>query len=132
MFSLKVYYKDTDCGNVVYYAKYLEFLEIARTEFIQEKDFSIKALHDEGFIFPVVNVNVTYHAPAKLGDILFIPTKVVEVRGCSFTLYNEVLNESRKKLVTATTKLASVNTEGKPVKIPTKLLTFLRKNQNEQ
>ena len=32
--KLKVYYEDTDAGGVVYYANYLNFLERARTEAI--------------------------------------------------------------------------------------------------
>ena len=30
--KIKVYYEDTDSGEVVYYANYLKFLERARTE----------------------------------------------------------------------------------------------------
>jgi len=38
-FSLKrkIYYHDTDAGGVVYYARYLEFLEDGRTEFLASR-----------------------------------------------------------------------------------------------
>ncbi|MFH1352760.1 MAG: hotdog domain-containing protein [bacterium] len=34
--EIKVYYQDTDCGGVVYYANYLTYFERARTEFFAE------------------------------------------------------------------------------------------------
>jgi acyl-CoA thioester hydrolase len=30
--EIRVYYEDTDCGGVVYYANYLKYFERARTE----------------------------------------------------------------------------------------------------
>ena len=38
----KIYYHDTDCGGVVYYANYLTYFERARTEWFAEKGINIK------------------------------------------------------------------------------------------
>ena len=35
-FNVKIYYEDTDAGGVVYYANYLKFTELARSEMIYE------------------------------------------------------------------------------------------------
>ena len=35
--NVKVYYEDTDAGGIVYYAKYLNFIERARTEMIYDR-----------------------------------------------------------------------------------------------
>ena len=35
-FKIKVYYEDTDAGGIVYYARYLNFIERARTEMIYD------------------------------------------------------------------------------------------------
>ncbi len=40
----RIYYHDTDCGGVVYYANYLKFLEEARTEFLEKRGVLIKEL----------------------------------------------------------------------------------------
>ncbi|MCK9431051.1 MAG: hypothetical protein M0R17_13835, partial [Candidatus Omnitrophica bacterium] len=48
-----IYYHHTDCGGVVYYANYLNFLEEARTEFFAAKGSSIKLLADSGVMFVV-------------------------------------------------------------------------------
>ena len=34
-FELRVYYEDTDCMGVVYYANYFKFAERARTEYLR-------------------------------------------------------------------------------------------------
>ena len=36
IYKTKVYYEDTDVGGIVYYARYLHFLERARTEMIYD------------------------------------------------------------------------------------------------
>lgn len=35
--EIRVYYEDTDCGGVVYYANYLKYMERARTEYLRER-----------------------------------------------------------------------------------------------
>ena len=40
----KIYYHDTDCGGVVYYANYLKYLEEARSEYLAQQGISIKDL----------------------------------------------------------------------------------------
>ena len=36
IYKTKVYYEDTDAGGIVYYARYLHFIERARTEMIYD------------------------------------------------------------------------------------------------
>ena len=44
--KVKVYYEDTDAGGVVYYANYLNFLERARTEAINNIGLSNKKIKE--------------------------------------------------------------------------------------
>ncbi len=44
--EIKIYYEDTDCGGVVYYANYLRYMERARTEYMETRGASVKALMD--------------------------------------------------------------------------------------
>ena len=45
--KVKVYYEDTDAGAVVYYGKYLNFLERARTEAITKIGLSNKKIKED-------------------------------------------------------------------------------------
>ena len=66
----KIYYEDTDCGGVVYYANYLRYMERARTEYLASKGYSVKKLMDEGTIFMVLRVEIDYKSPARYGDAI--------------------------------------------------------------
>jgi len=74
-FDVRVYYEDTDCMGVVYHANYLHFLERARTEFFHSVGPSLREWTDRGYVFPIYSVNVTFKAPARLGDGLCVTTR---------------------------------------------------------
>ena len=52
--EVKVYYEDTDCGGVVYYANYFRYFERARTEYLEQRGVSLKGLMENGVCFVVV------------------------------------------------------------------------------
>ena len=71
--SARVYWEDTDAGGVVYYANYLKFLERARSEWLRSRGHAQTALaRDPGVLFAVSEVNIRYHRPARLDDLLVI------------------------------------------------------------
>lgn len=63
----RIYYYDTDCGGVVYYGNYMRFLEEARTEYMEERGLSVKALMDKCIWFVVKRQEIEYKAPAVYG-----------------------------------------------------------------
>ena len=114
----KVYYEDTDSGGVVYYANYLKFLERARTDAIISIDFSNSKLIEKFGIYIIVkSCNINFLKPAKLEDNLSIISKVLEIKNVSIRMkqnifVNDILMADAEIL------LASVNKEGKPIKLP--------------
>ena len=42
--EVKIYYEDTDCGGIVYYANYLKYMERARTEYLADHGISVKEM----------------------------------------------------------------------------------------
>ena len=80
-YKTKVYYEDTDAGGIVYYAKYLHFIERARTEMIYDRlKLNHKNLKDDfNAIFVVRECNVKYHKSANNKnsfEIIFKPFMV--------------------------------------------------------
>ncbi len=123
---LRIYYEDTDAGGVVYHANYLGFFERARTEFFRLRGLSVKQLHDDGFIFPVVRVEVDFKAPAVLDDLLRIDTTLLETGRTSFTLQQQVIRqEDEKLLVAAKITLVCVAPGMKAKRLPLPLLEAL-------
>ncbi len=117
--QVKIYYEDTDCGGVVYYANYLKYCERARTEFLEDGGLSMKALADEGILFVVAEAALKYFAPAKYADVLDVKTDVASAGAASIVFRHDILRlETGEKLVEATVKLVCVTPALKPVRMP--------------
>lgn len=115
---VKIYYYHTDSGGVVYYARYLEFLEEARTEFFADKGFSIKDLAEQGVMFVVARQEIDYKFPALYGDTLSIDTRISEMSAVRINFENEIKNQDGRLIAKAKTVLVCVNSELKPQVIP--------------
>jgi acyl-CoA thioester hydrolase len=113
----KVYYHDTDCGGVVYYANYLKYLEEARTEYYSKKGVDLKELMDEGVLFAVVKVEIDYKAPAHYQDTLTIATRIGKIKGSAVQFF-QVVRKGNTIIAEATTMLMCVNTNFKVVPLP--------------
>jgi len=86
MTEVRIYYEDTDAGGVVYYGKYLRYLEKGRTEFLRERGLLLRDLQERGYLIPVMRLEIDYLSPAVLDDLLRVDTAVLEVTGATFTL----------------------------------------------
>ena len=64
-------------------ARYLEFLEEARWSFLESKG-NLDYLHERGYTFALVNININYRRPAYMGETLRIATsvKAIGTRSC--------------------------------------------------
>ncbi|MDA8390957.1 MAG: tol-pal system-associated acyl-CoA thioesterase [Gammaproteobacteria bacterium] len=90
--SVRVYYEDTDAAGVVYYARYLAFMERARTEWLRQFGLSAAELaRSEQVLLAVRSVKVEYRRPARLDDLLCVTAVAVSVRGASMTLHQNCL-----------------------------------------
>ena len=120
--NVKVYYEDTDAGGVVYYANYLKYLERARTEALSTIGLSnIKIKNDFGALIIVKSCNIEYKKSAHLEDKLNIETHIISLKKTSLIMKQLIMLE--KKLITdAEIHLVFVNSEGKPEKIPDKMI----------
>lgn len=111
--QIRVYYEDTDCGDIVYHSKYLNFCERARSEMFFQKGLSP---HNENEFFVVKNMNCDFIKSAKFGDILDIKTKVLEVKKASLTITQDIFRGD-EHLFSATVLLVFLRNH-KPSKIP--------------
>ena len=122
-YKTKVYYEDTDAGGIVYYARYLHFIERARTEMIYDRfNLSHKQLKsDFNAIFVVRECNVKYHKSANFEDHLDVCTYVSKKTPVRLNLIQEVKRE-KEILVTAEVELAVIDSNGSITKLPISLL----------
>ena len=101
-----IFYHDTDCGNVVYYANYLKYFEEARTLYMAEKGFSVPALIERGLYFVVARQEVEYKYS--------VSTKVLEVSDIKIVFENLITNQDGRLCTKGKTTLVCVNKNGMP------------------
>ena len=100
----KIYYHDTDCGGVVYYANYLKYMEEGRTHYLMDHSIDLTALEKEGYLFVVKKVDIEYKSPARYNENLLIETSVLGRRSASIT-FRQVVKRGEVVLAQADTVL---------------------------
>jgi acyl-CoA thioester hydrolase len=115
----RVCYEDTDAGGVVYYANYLRYMERGRNEFMRELGSSVRQMQDNGVLFPVVEVNLRYHAPAFLDDDLLVESRIEKIGRGSVLFHQKIFrNGGRDVLVEGEVSVACVDGNLKPRRLP--------------
>lgn len=126
--SIKIYYEDTDCGGVVYYANYLKYFERGRTELLRSLGVSLSWLQDGGIVFVVRKAEAEYLSSARYDDTLLVDTEITGTTGATITFAHSIKKEgSERELVKGTVMLACVGRDGKPVRIPEGLKSLIGK-----
>lgn len=124
--DIRIYYEDTDAAGVVYHANYIKYLERARTEFFRTHGFLVAQLAEDGFIFPVVRIEIDFKCAAYHDDLLSVETAPVRLGGSTFTLNQKILRKNdRKTLVDSFVTLACIGRTHKARRIPTDIRQFL-------
>lgn len=93
LFSLptRVYWEDTDAGGVVYHARYVAFLERARSEWMRGLGHGQQSMIDAlGLVFAVRDMTLDFRRPARLDDALEVTVALARVRGASVEFAQEV------------------------------------------
>ena len=125
-YQIRVYFEDTDTAGIVYYANYLKFAERARTEMLREHDLDhARMMREHCLVFAVRKCVAEYHAPARLDDMLTVRTRVEKVGGASVELTQDIYR-SETKLCALTVRLAMLNEDGAPARIPPHLRDGMR------
>ena len=106
---VRVYYQDTDAGGVVFHAQYLAFMERARTEFLNARNFDLAGFAEESrILFMVHEITVRYHRPARLNDQLAV-TAQVALLGPASVDFEQRVERGDELLVEARVRLAMVD-----------------------
>jgi acyl-CoA thioester hydrolase len=119
---VRVYYQDTDAGGVVFHGQYLSFMERARTELLNAAGIDVARFSERhGVLFVVYTINVKYHLPAKLNDLLSASAEVATI-GRASMVFRQRVERGPALLVEADVTLALVDRERmRPVRVPQEL-----------
>lgn len=118
---VRIYWEDTDAGGVVYHARYVAFLERARSDWMRANGHGQAELQAAGVLFAVRAMSLDFLKPARLDDALDVTAELVECRRASLVFRQQVLRGG-ERLLEATVRIASLDAAGfRPAPIPADL-----------
>jgi acyl-CoA thioester hydrolase len=116
---VRVYWEDTDAGGVVYHASYIRYFERGRTEWLRTLGWSQAQLAEEQkVLFSVVNLQIQYHRPARLDDLLETVTHARVAGGASLQ-FDQQLRRAGELVASCTVLVACVDAASfRPRRLP--------------
>ena len=118
-FRIRVKYADTDAMGIVYYANYLKWFEIGRSELMRDMGIVYSELEASGYYLPVIEVSCHYLLPARYDEVVVIETEITAIRRASVR-FDYVIHDEGKEQVLAEgfTLHPFTSKEGKIVRAP--------------
>jgi acyl-CoA thioester hydrolase len=126
LFEIRVRFADVDPMGVAYYAHYLRWFEIGRTEFLRQLGITYKEVEKTGVSYPVTEVKVKYSVPIVYDELIKIRTWLGFIKKASLKMEYEIVNADTDEFhAEGYTIHAAVESGGKIVRISDRLLSFL-------
>ena len=117
----RVYYADTDFSGVVYHARYLEFFERGRSDFLRLAGIHHTELAEgklgEKIVWVVKRMEIDFRAPARIDDILTVETRTEKVSGARIFMAQR-LKRGDELLGEAKVEAAIISEAGRPRRFP--------------
>jgi len=120
-----IYYHDTDCGGVVYYANYLKYMEEARTEYFRSRGVELQKLAESNIWFVVARVEIEYKSPARYQDRLKIFVTIEEARLSTVKFAHEI-KRGEKIVAKCSATLVCVGGDFRPMPLPEQVKKLLK------
>ena len=124
--SHRVTYGDCTVGNHVYYARYLDVLEVARGEFFRELGQTLLQWQAEDTIFPVIEIQLRYKQAARYDDLLAVELWPNELSAARLGFGCRILNQNDSTVVEGETKHVCTGSNEKPKRLPAELMEALQ------
>jgi acyl-CoA thioester hydrolase len=124
---VRVNYSETDQMGVVYHARYVIWLDIARTEHLRDAGMAYRSVEEAGYRLAVGELTLRFRQPARYDDLIRVRCWVREVASRRVTFGYAVEDaESGRLLATATTAMMSLDAGMAPARLPDAVRRLLR------
>ena len=126
-FDIRVRYAETDQMGVAYYANYLVWFEVGRSEFCRERGFRYADLEAAGYKLVVSDANCRYRGSARYDETVTVRTRLKGANKRMITFAYEILRKGEKEQVIAEgeTRHICVDSNRKTKSLPEKFLVCL-------
>ncbi|HWN99861.1 MAG TPA: thioesterase family protein [Blastocatellia bacterium] len=127
---VKVRYAETDQMGVAYYANYLVWFEVGRSQYCNDRGFSYRDMERESGLFLIVaEASCRYKNPARYEDELIIRTTITELTRRTLRFRYSIEREDGAAVATGETLHVLINAEGRPSSLSPKYLALLQQNK---
>ncbi|MDD9910541.1 MAG: YbgC/FadM family acyl-CoA thioesterase [Ahrensia sp.] len=124
----RVYFEHTDFSGIVYHARYLDFLEHGRTDYVRMLGVHHSAMRDgaygESLAFAVHRMEIDFKKSASIDDVLTVETRRGTLHGLRL-VFDQCIKRDTEVLLEAKVTVVLVNPEGKPRRYPPEMLAQL-------
>lgn len=73
---------DVDSMDIMWHGHYVKYLEMARCAFLEEIRYTYDIMRENGYGWPIVQLNLKYVKPAKFRQRIRVSLAVVEYESC--------------------------------------------------
>jgi acyl-CoA thioester hydrolase len=116
---VRVRYAETDKMGVVYYANYLVWFEVGRTDWLRETGWSYREMEVDGLALPVIEAHCEYRQSAKYDDEIEVRTRASKASAVRIQFDYEVVRRADGVVIaTGHTVHATIDRQGRPVRLP--------------
>jgi acyl-CoA thioester hydrolase len=123
---VRVRYAETDRMGVVYYANYLVWFEVARTDWLRHSGWSYRAMEADGTSLPVIESHCEYRRPAHYDDELDVHTRATLLSPVRIRFdYDVTRADEPLPIASGYTVHAALDTAGRPCRLPPRVRTML-------
>ena len=123
---VKIFYKDVDQMGIVYYSRYFEYFEEARTELLASIGLGVTDVEKKGIMLPVISSHCDYLKGARFEQNIIIRASIsTEPRSKLQIDYSVFIENEKEHIATGYTDHAFVNDRGVAVRAPKMILERL-------
>jgi acyl-CoA thioester hydrolase len=113
---LRIPFNDLDPAGMVWHGRYFKYFECARSQLMDEVGYGYAQMHESGYLWPVVDVNVRYLKPLLLNQNIVV-TAVLQEWELRLKVDHEIVNENGDVCARATTIQVPVHPDSMEIRI---------------
>ena len=125
---LKVRYAETDQMGVVHHSNYVQYIELARIDWLSQLGISYKTMEANGVMLPVYTIDFKFKKSAYFDDELIVKTSLKKIPTAKISFDFEIFNSQGELLTIASCTLVFMDSvTKKPIPCPQYLIEKIKK-----
>lgn len=123
---LRVNYSEVDQMGVAYHARYLVWMDMARTEYLRDRGMTYREIEARGYRLVVADLSIRYRSPARYDDLVTVRVWVRRLASRLVTFAYEFENsDGNVLLATAENDMVSLDDNHRVTVLPREVRALL-------